>query len=232
MEKRTADLLKSRDERTFIRQTFGSYLSDEIVTEILTSPEGVKLGGELRDMTVLVSDLVGFTTTTESMKPTQIVRIINRYLERMIDIIEFQEGTIDEFTGDGILVFFGAPRFLSDHTRQAIACAVEMQTAMEELNKDNRLLGLPSLSMGIGINCGELVVGNIGSEKRKKYGAVGSPINMAFRLTDKTRPGEILVTKEVKDRLGEKLQIRSYWSDSFKGAGSTIIYQVIGVDEH
>jgi len=232
VEERTADLLKSYEERAFIRETFGAYLSDEVATEILTSHEGVKLGGEMREMTVLVSDLLGFTSTTESMEAPQIVKIINRYLERMIDIIVRHEGTIDEFTGDGILVFFGAPRLLPNHTRQAVACAFEMQESMKELNKENYRLGLPQLEMGIGISCGELVVGNIGSEKRKKYGAVGIPINVAFRLEEKTRPGEILVTQVVKDRLGDKLQVSSHWKDSLKGIGNTAIYHVIGIKEN
>jgi class 3 adenylate cyclase len=232
VEERTADLLKSHDERTFIRETFGLYLSDEVVTEILTSHKKVNLGGEVRDMTVLVSDLVGFTTITESMDPPQIVKIINRYLEKMIDIIVRYQGTIDEFTGDGILVFFGAPRSLPNHTERAVACAIEMQESMKELNNENHGLGLPHLEMGIGINCGKLVVGSIGSEKRKKYGAVGSPINMAFRIQDKTRPGEILVTQPVKDELGGKLLVSSHWIDSLKGAGNTVIYRVIGIKEH
>lgn len=204
-------------------------MSDEVATEILNSQKGVKLGGELRNMSVLVSDLVGFTTITESMKPPQIVKIINRYLEKMIDIIVQHEGTIDEFTGDGILVFFGAPRFLLDHTSRAVACAVAMQESMKELNKENCKIGLPHLEMGIGISCGELVVGNIGSEKRKKYGAVGSPINMAFRIQEKTRPGEILVTQAVKDNLGDKLLVNSHWIDSIKGTGNTVIYSAIGM---
>jgi len=231
-EERTADLLKSCDEKDFIRETFGSYLSDEVVAEILTSYKGVKLGGEMREMTVLVSDLLRFTATTESMEPPQIVNIINRYLERMIDIIVRHEGTIDEFTGDGILAVFGAPRLLPNHTRQAVACAFEMQESMKELNKGNSRLSLPQLEMGIGINCGELVVGNIGSEKRKKYGAVGSPINVAFRIEKKARPWEILVTQAVKDRLGDKLQVNSHWKDSLKGIGNTAIYQVIGIKEN
>jgi len=228
---RTKDLIKSHDERAFIRETFGSYLSEEVVTEILKSNEGVKLGGEVRDMSILVSDLVGFTTTTESMEPRQIVNIINRYLERMVDVIVRFGGTIDEFTGDGILVFFGAPRLMPDHTKQAVACAIEMQEAMRKLNKENIQIGLPSIEMGIAINCGELVVGNIGSEKRRKYGAVGSPINIAFRLEEKVRPGEILVTQAVKDRIGKKLLTGSHWIDNIKGTGNTIIYQVVGMDE-
>jgi len=232
VEERTAELLKSHEEKAFIRETFGAYLSDEVVTKILTSHEGVKLGGEMREMTVLVSDLLGFTSITESMEAPQVVKIINRYLERMIGIIVRHEGTIDEFMGDGILVFFGAPRLLPNHSMQAVACAFEMQESMKELNKENTILSLPQLEMGIVISCGELVVGNIGSEKRKKYGAVGSPINLAFRMEEKTRPGEILVTQAVKDGLGDKLQIGSHWKDSFRGMGYTAIYQVIGIKEN
>ncbi len=232
VEERTAELSKSYDERAFIRETFGAYLSDEVVTKILASPEGVKLGGEMREITVLVSDLRGFTSATESIEAPQTVKIINRYLEKMTDIIMRHEGTIDEFTGDGILVFFGAPRLLSDHTMRAIACALEMEESMKELNKENPSLGLPQLEMGIGINCGDLVVGNIGSEKRKKYGAVGSPINVAFRLQEKARPGEIVVTQTVKDKLGDKLRIGSSWKDNLKGIGNAAIYQVTAINEH
>ena len=231
VDERTAELLKSYQEGAFIRETFGAYLSDEIASEILASPEGVKLGGEIREMTVLVSDLRGFTSTTESMKPPQIVKIINRYLEKMIDIIMRHEGTIDEFTGDGILVFFGAPRRTRDHAWRASVCALEMQESMKEFNEENLRLGLPQLEMGIGISCGQLVVGNIGSERRKKYGAVGSAINAAFRLEEKARPAEILATQALKDRVGEKVQTSTYWKDNLKGIGNTVIYRVTGINE-
>jgi PAS domain S-box-containing protein len=231
VEERTAELLKSHKERTFIRETFGAYLSDEIATEILTRPEGVMLGGEMREMTVLVSDLRGFSSITESMEPSKVVRIINRYLERMIDIIVRHEGTIDEFTGDGILVFFGAPRLQLDHTRRAIACAIQMQDSMKKLNEENLKIDVPQLEMGIGISRGKLVVGNIGSERRKKYGAVGSPINVAFRLEKKARPGEILVTQEVIDGFGEKLQTAAQWKENLKGIGTTAIYRVTGMEK-
>jgi sigma-B regulation protein RsbU (phosphoserine phosphatase) len=107
-----------------------------------------------------------------------------------------------------------------------------MQESMTELSRENLGMGLPELGMGIGINCGQLVVGNIGSEKRKKYGAVGNPINEAFRVEGNTRPGEILVTQSVKDKLGDKLQIGSCWRVNLKGMGNTPIYQVIGMKEN
>ena len=180
-------------------------------------------------MTVLLSDLRGFTAVTASMEAFRILKIINRYLEKMVPIIMQHGGTVDEYTGDGILAFFGAPRILPDHAERAVACALKMQASMKELNKENRKLGLPQLEMGVALSCGQLVVGNIGSERRRKYGAVGSPINAAFRLVEKVRPGEILVTQAVKDRLGDKLQTRSQWKDILKGMGGTLIYQVMGM---
>lgn len=149
----------------------------------------------------------------------------------MIDIIVRHEGTINAFTGDGILVFFGAPRLTKDHALRALACALEMQEAMKEFNEENLRLGLPQLEMGIGISCGQLVVGNIGSEKRKEYGAVGSAINTAFRLEEKARPAEILATQAVKDSVGEKVQTGAYWKDNLKGIGDTVIYRVTGINE-
>jgi PAS domain S-box-containing protein len=231
VDQRTAELLKSYKEQAFIRETFGTYLSDEVVAEILAFPDRVKLGGEMRDMTILVSDLRGFTGITEAMEASQIVTIINRYLDKMVPIIRRHEGTIDEFTGDGILVFFGAPRRLPDHPSRAVVCALEMQGSMKELNEENLRLGLPQVEMGIAISCGQLAVGNIGSEQRRKYGAVGSSINVAFRLVEKARPGEIVVTQALKDRLDDKLQTGSGWKESLKGIGNTFIYKVIGMKD-
>jgi sigma-B regulation protein RsbU (phosphoserine phosphatase) len=205
-------------ERDFIRDTFGSYLSPEVVSEILKSPTGVNLGGELREVTILVSDLRGFTHLTASSPPEIVVEILNRFLEKMVDIIIRHGGTIDEFTGDGILAFFGAPRHMTDAVQRAVECAIDMQHAMPGLNRElqanlgraneqvkeystessqNLAESFPPLEMGIAISKGQLVVGNIGCETRKKYGAVGTAINEAFRIEDKALAGEILVTEEV-----------------------------------
>jgi PAS domain S-box-containing protein len=223
-------LEREQARRAFVLETFGSYLSDEIVTEILESPGGINLGGELREISILVSDLRGFTKITESMDSRKVLKILNRYLEVMTDIILRYSGTIDEFTGDGILVFFGAPRQFSDHTRRAVLCAIEMQRAMKALNEDNVKLGLPELSMGIGINCGELVVGNIGSNRRKKYGAVGTPINVAFRVQTQTTGGDILMTAPVYEQVSSDVVIGHVREAELKGIeGLVIIYQVLGL---
>lgn len=212
-----------------VKDTFGRYLSQEVVTEILKSPGGVDLRGELRDITILVSDLRGFTNIAEAQAPQAVLEIMNRYFERMTDTIIRNEGTIDEFTGDGILVFFGAPRKLPDHARRAVVCGLEMQEALTELNQEFDEIGLPRLHMGIGINTGELIVGNIGSEKRKKYGAVGSPINVAFRVESHTQGGEILLTSSVYRYIDGEFAIHSTRQVQLKGIDKPVtLYRVSG----
>ncbi|MGO9571673.1 MAG: adenylate/guanylate cyclase domain-containing protein [Desulfomonilaceae bacterium] len=206
-----------------IRETFGTYLSAEVVNEILKSPGGVELRGELREITILVSDIRGFTRTTELLRPGQVLEMLNRYLEEMTDIIMKHGGTIDEFTGDGILVFFGAPTFVPDHCMRAVACALEMQKAMGGLNRGNLRLSLPQLQMGIGVNSGQLIVGNIGSEKRRKYGAVGSPINLAFRIQSEAEGGEVLVSPAVFHDLGGELLVEGTKQCSLKGIEEAIV---------
>jgi PAS domain S-box-containing protein len=224
------NLAREQAARASIRETFGSYLSEEVVNEILESPEGINLGGEMRDITVLVSDLRGFTSMTESLGCRHVLEIINRYLETMTEIVLRHGGTIDEFMGDGILVFFGAPRPFPDHFRRGIRCAIDMQAAMEEFNKEGLRLGQPPLQMGIGINCGELIVGNIGSHKRKKYGAVGSPINVAFRVEAQTTGGEILVTPAIFNRLSEELVVGTVRQTHLKGLdGPVALYPIVAL---
>jgi adenylate cyclase len=210
-------MVTEHKELDSIRDTFGRYLSAEVVEEILKSPAGVELGGELRTMTIMVADLRGFTALAESHHPKVVLELLNRYLERMTDIIIAHEGTIDEFTGDGILVFFGAPRKMEDHARRAVICALEMQECMHGLNRENLILKLPTLHMGIGVNSGELIVGNIGSEKRKKYGAVGSPINVAFRVEALSDGGEVLLTPSVLDHLDAGVEVESTREAQVKG---------------
>jgi adenylate cyclase len=225
-------MVQEHKELDSLRDTFGRYLSQEVVEEILKSAGGVELGGELRTMTVMVADLRGFTSLAESHHPRVVLELLNRYLERMTDIIITYEGTIDEFTGDGVLVFFGAPRLMEDHARRAVACALEMQECMHALNRDNRDLGLPDLHMGIGINSGELIVGNIGSEKRKKYGAVGSPINVAFRVEGHSAAGEVLLTPTVYDHLDGRLEVDSTREVQLKGLEkSLLVYSVVGLSD-
>jgi CheY-like chemotaxis protein len=134
----------------FIRQIFGRYVTEEVVTSVLDDPGGLALGGEERTVTILISDLRGFTSLATPLSPTQVVAFLNHYLATMVDIIMAQEGTLDEIMGDGILVLFGAPRQRQDDACRAVGCAVAMQLAMAEVNAHNRREGLPEVEMGIG----------------------------------------------------------------------------------
>jgi len=190
-------ILKISEERLhlvkFIRNTFGRYLSKRVVDEILESPNGQEIGGRRKTVTVVMSDLRGFTSLAETRDPEDMVRLLNRYLERMSKVIVEYDGMIDEFIGDAILTVFGVPEEHDDDPLRAVACALAMQNALVELNNELTHEGYPVLEMGIGINTGSVIVGNIGSEIRAKYGIVGATVNMASRIESNTVGGEVFM---------------------------------------
>jgi class 3 adenylate cyclase len=188
------------------------------------------MGGEVRDVTLLVSDLRGFTSMAVHLSPQDVLPILNRYLERMVDIIMRYRGTVDEFQGDGILAFFGAPLARPDDPERAIACAIEMQRALIEFNIEQQRRHLPELAMGIGINTGEVIVGNIGSEKRTKYGAVGSAINTAYRIESYTVGGQILISPPTYERVEAVVGTRGTLEVQFKGLEKPVtLYDVVSL---
>ena len=220
-----------RNEK-FIRATFGRYLSDEIVTDILERPEGLELGGDLRKVSIVMSDIRGFTTLSEHLEPAQVVNIINRYLGAMTDIIMAHQGTIDEFIGDAILAVFGAPLQRDDDADRAVQCALAMQEAMEDINALNEAEGLPAISTGIAINTGDVIAGNIGSERRSKYGFVGHPMNVTSRIEDLTAGGEILISDSTLQNIKGNIQIGNSREINVKGIDEAIlIHQVMGEPE-
>ena len=190
-----------------LSETFGRFLSDEIVRQLLDTPDGLALGGKKRTLSILMSDLRGFTALSERMAPGDLISMLNHYLGEMTEIIENNGGTIIEFIGDGIMALFGAPIPMETHAADAVRTAVEMQRRMEEVNRWNEGHGFPVLQMGIGINTGEVIVGNIGSEKRTKYGVVGSHVNLAGRIESYTVGGEILISPKTRAEISEKLEI-------------------------
>lgn len=213
-EKAKLEGLRQRDR---IRSTFGRYVSNDVVDKLLESPQGLTMGGEVRQITLLVSDLRGFTSLAARLSPHEVLEILNRYFERMLDSIEHYRGTVDELQGDGILAFFGAPWAAPDDPERAVACAIAMQTALRDLNAEQRLRNLPELAMGIGINTGEVIVGNIGSLKRTKYGAVGSAINTAYRIESYTVGGQILISPQTYAAVEALVQVHSTMQVEFKG---------------
>jgi adenylate cyclase len=186
----------------FIRETFGRYTSDDIVGVLLDLPEGLKLGGETREVTLLMSDLRGFTALAERLKATEVVSLLNHYLSAMVEVIHRTGGTIDEIIGDAIFVLFGAPLVMPDAAQRAVHCALEMQKAMPGVNEYNFKMGWPEIEMGIGIHTGEVVVGNIGSTKRSKYAVVGRTVNLTARIESFTVGGQVLVSPTLINAAG------------------------------
>jgi class 3 adenylate cyclase/CheY-like chemotaxis protein/ribonuclease BN (tRNA processing enzyme) len=225
---RLAQVLEVRNR--FIRNTFGRYLSEEIVEGLLESPEGLKLGGESRRVTMLMSDLRGFTAVSERLGPEQVVRMLNIYLGAMADIIMHYQGTIDEFVGDAILALFGAPVSREDDAARAVACAVSMQKAMGQVNAALESEGLPRLEMGVAVHTGEVVVGNIGSQKRTKYGIVGPPVNLTGRIESYTVGGQILVSEDTVHEVGGIAQVGDRIHVKAKGSAEPItVFDLIGI---
>jgi adenylate cyclase len=214
----------------FIREVFGRYITDDVVDTLLASPDALQLGGENREITIMMADLRGFSSLCERLSPAQVVSILNTYLGAMADVIDGYRGSVNEFIGDAILAVFGAPIATADHAERAVACALAMQAAMDGVNARLRADGLPALEMGIGVHTGEVVVGNIGSQKRAKYGVVGSHVNLTSRIESYTVGGQVLISETTADRLAGKLQTRGSFRVLPKGARHALtIWDVAGI---
>ncbi|OUL22241.1 adenylate/guanylate cyclase domain-containing protein [Nostoc sp. 106C] len=213
-----------------MRRTFGRYVTDEVVASLLETPSGLHLGGERKKVTVLMSDLRGFSAVSERLPPEQVVAILNVYLGAMADVINEYNGTINEFIGDGIFVMFGAPVSREDDSQRAIACAIAMQLAMKPVNEQNQHMNLPLLEMGIGIHTGEVVAGNVGSQKRAKYSVVGSHVNLTARIESYTVGGQILISEETIKDANIDLKIDGQLRVEPKGIKAPItIYDIGGI---
>lgn len=212
------DHIRAEARSGFIKQVFGRYVTDDVVEKLLESPGGLDLGGERRVVSVMLSDLRGFTALAERLTPEKVVELLNHYLGVMSEVITEHHGTINEFVGDGILAIFGAPIARNDDAENAVRCAVAMQLAMTRVNVDVVRMGISPIEMGIGINTGDVIIGNIGSAKRAKYGVVGSNVNLAARIESATVGGQILVSQSTVDALPGLLELRRELTLHPKGA--------------
>jgi len=226
---KNAELARAHE---LVRRAFGRYVSEEVAASILQSPEGLEMGGEEREVTILMSDLRGFTALAARLTPHDVIEFLNLYLEAMVDVISRYEGTIDEIIGDAILVMFGAPLACDDHAAKAVACGLAMQLAMNEVNQRLVAKGATELEMGIGIHSGRVIVGNIGSLRRTKYAAVGSNVNLAGRIESFTTGGQLLISANTREKIKSPLQIAANFEVEPKGASSKLkLHEVRGIGE-
>ncbi len=215
-----------------VRRAFGRYVSEEVAASILHSPEGLEMGGEEREVTILMSDLRGFTALAARLSPREVIEFLNLYLEAMVDVISRYEGTIDEIIGDAILVIFGAPVACDNHAGKAVACGLAMQLAMAEVNQRLLSKGAAELEMGIGIHTGRVIVGNIGSLRRTKYAAVGSNVNLAGRIESFTTGGQLLISEHTREKIKSPLRIDGEFQVEPKGAASRLLlHEISGIGD-
>jgi adenylate cyclase len=215
-----------------LKTSFVRYVSQHVMDQIFASKSPPVLTGERRNITVLSSDLRSFTSFSEQYPAEQVVSLLNDYFDRMLTIIFDNQGTLDKFIGDGMLVVFGAP--VDDPLQQdhAIKTAVQMQIALKELHKKWMKKGWPALGMGIGIHTGAAVVGNIGSDKRMDYTSIGDTVNVAFRLEEATRTAKanILVSEAVVEKLRTSYIKRKVGPLTLSGRESPVVAYTIEVN--
>jgi adenylate cyclase len=203
-------------------RSFSRYAPEEIVREVVVSGREAMLSGEKREVTVLFSDLRGFTGFAERTRPEDVVAILNDHFELMVMIIARHGGFVVDFLGDSVFAVFGAPRPDRDHAELAVACAIEMQRARTTRNAETRERGWPPLEMGVGINTGPAVVGNMGALRRIKYGVVGHLVNVAARIESFTVGGQVLVSDAIRKALGDRLIADGPLEAEGKGVGATM----------
>ena len=176
------DSFLKHKQAKFYKGVFSTYVSPEVLEEIVENPEKLKLGGEKREITVLFSDIRGFTSLSERLSPDRLVKLLNTYLTPMTDIVLKNRGMLDKYIGDAIMAIWNAPMEIEDHRERALITGFEMIKKLNEVNKILKREDFPEIKIGIGINTGEAVVGNMGSEKRFEYTAIGDTVNLASRL--------------------------------------------------
>jgi adenylate cyclase len=217
-------------EQRATKSAMGKYLSASVMTEVLKDPEGLKLGGEKRDMSVLFSDIRGFTSVSEKMDPTELVRFLNEYLTEMTDIVFRHVGVLDKYMGDAIMAFWGAPKDQPDHAEQACRTGYQMMRRLRELQPGWSERGLPPLNIGVGINSGPMTVGNVGSSQRFDYTVMGDAVNLGSRLeaVNKEYGTNIIISEGTYQQVKGKFAVRFLDLITVKGKNEpTPIYELL-----
>jgi adenylate cyclase len=226
--------LNEKSQKKLIKGMFSHYVTGDLVTELLNNPEKLKLGGEKRNLTILFSDIAGFTTFSEKLSATELVNFINHYLNEMTKIVLNNKGTLDKYIGDAVMAFWGAPVEVSNHEELACKTAIEMQKKLTELRNIWEIAEAKQLNVRIGINSGEVVVGNIGGETRFDYTVMGDNVNLASRLEGANKQYEtlIMIGENVYNAISDKIIARELDNIRVKGKYKpTKVYELIGMSD-
>jgi adenylate cyclase len=221
-------------EKRKMKKLFGQYVSKDVYDQLVAHPELARLGGNRRQMTVLFSDIRGFTTFSERGEPEEIVAILNQYFTRMVDLVFEHEGTLDKFVGDMVMALYGAPLDDPDHADHAVETAIRMVEELGKLNERWKAEGGPELDIGIGINTGPMIAGNIGSHAIMSYTVIGDAVNLGSRLEslNKQYATRIIISDATRQQLKRKYVFRPLGDVIVKGKSKPVaIFEVVGREE-
>ncbi len=224
--------VESKTKRQFT-ELFGQYVPPELVDEMAKNPEGYSMSGRKAELTVLFSDVRGFTTISEGLQPDELAALMNEYLGAMTVVVRDHRGTLDKYIGDAIMAFWGAPMADPEHAQHAVVTALEMQVALKALNQRLMAKGWPELKIGVGVNTGPMTVGDMGSPVRKAYTVMGDAVNLGSRLESITKQYGvgIIVGEGTRDVLGNRFVLRELDRVRVKGKAEPVgIYEPLGLD--
>jgi adenylate cyclase len=217
-------------EKRRVKQLFGRYVSPDIFAQLMTDPSAVRIGGERRNMSVLFSDIRGFTSASEAGSPEAVVGQLNEYFGEMVDVLFGHHGTLDKFVGDQVMALFGAPVADPRHADHAVAAALAMSAALDRLNARWKADGHPAFEIGIGVNSGEMIAGNVGSAAIMSYTVIGDAVNLGARIEslNKDFGTRILISQATRDGLTMDVPTRRIGEVTVKGRREpVVVHEVI-----
>jgi len=218
-------------EKRWLKKAFGQYLSPIVINELQKNPDALTLGGKRAELTVLFSDIRGFTTISEASTPEKVVALLNEYLTKMTEVVFRYEGTLDKFIGDAVMAFWNAPLPQADHAKRAVFCAIDMMEELAKLQEKWRAEKRPVIDIGIGVNTGDMVVGNMGSVERMDYTVIGDNVNLGARLEslNKEFSTHIIISESTYQYVKDFVKTKPLSTTKVKGKEKPVeIFEVIG----
>jgi adenylate cyclase len=208
-----------------MRDAFSSYLSADLLDQLIENPEALALGGEKKELTILFSDIRGFTTISESMDPVSLINLLNRYFTPMTNSVLEHGGMLDKYIGDAVMAFFNAPVDVKEHANAGCDTALEMIEKLDELNIELAAEGIPPIRIGIGLNTAEVVVGNMGSDTRFNYTVIGDGVNLSSRVEGLTKNYgvDILITEFTVEKITKDFVYRKIEPVKVKGKDEAVL---------
>jgi adenylate cyclase len=221
-------------QKKLVRGAFQQYMAPEVISQVLDRPELLRLGGDEKQLTAMFSDIRGFTALSEGLTPSGLVELLNEYFSEMTEVIFKNQGTLDKYIGDAMMAFWGAPLDVPDHAARACRAAIEMTSALARLQERWSQQGRPRIDIGIGLNTGPMLVGNMGSERRFNYTIMGDSVNLASRLegVNKTFGTRVIISESTAAEAHSVVTVRELDMIRVKGKTKPVtIYELLGSDD-